>query len=84
MFRLHEAKRDSHVPYMDITTYEVFSHMLKSLNLSAVMCDVTMSSDSHIHITNNITSMLMVLIRMYVPMYGDQPSFTKGVKGLLS
>ena len=51
ILHLLETACDSHV---DITTGYIFCHGLNDLKLSAGMCDVTVSCDSHMHIPNDI------------------------------
>ena len=64
VFRLCETGCDVHVLYMGITTCYIFYHMLMGLKLSVGTCDVTISSDSHIHILNDVANIGMALILM--------------------
>ena len=67
------------VPHIDIAAYYVFSHVLKGLELRAEICDATMSYDSHIHIPNDIGS---IVVANCLNVWGTLPSLV--TNGLLS
>ena len=63
-------------PHTDITTCYFFSHMLKDLKLSAKTLNVTMSRDSHLHISNGTATIVVA----HAPMYETLASL--GTEGL--
>ena len=69
ILHLLETACDSHVLHVDITTGYIFCHGLNGLNLSAGMCDVIVSCDSHMHIPNDIH---VHVVAVLIPMYGNR------------
>ena len=63
--RLCETGCDSHLLYITLTTGYVFCCMLNGLKLSAGICDVTVSCDSHVHNARGIASIVAVLIPIH-------------------